>query len=368
MKWVFAGLIATHGLVHFLGFVKAFGIAELPQLTQPISRGMGLAWLAGGLALVATGVLVLIAPGSWWKVGFAAVVLSQTIIISSWSDARFGTPVNLLVLAGVVYGFVSEGPPSFRREYLREVRERVAESVSPPLVTEADLAALPEPVRRYLHATGAVGQPRVHHFNATWRGRIRGTATDPWMSFIAEQYNFPGEPSRFFLMDATRTGLPVDVFHAFRSGSATMRVRLLSLWPLVDASGPEMNQAETVTLLNDLCLLAPGALIDPAIRWDVIDDRSARAHYTVGSNTISAVLSFNEVGELVDFVSDDRYAVSPGGTSFTRQRWSTPVGEYRRFGTHRAMTRGEGRWYASAGEFVYIDLELLELEFNGAGP
>ena len=88
-----------------------------------------------------------------------------------------------------------------------------------------------------------------------------------------KQHNFPHEPARFFFMDATRSGLPVDVLHAFRDRAATMRVRLASLVPLVNAGGPDLTRAETVTLLNDLCLLAPAALLDPAIGWEAIDDR-----------------------------------------------------------------------------------------------
>ena len=45
MRWVFAGIIAVHGLIHLMGPAEAFGYADLPQLTQPISRGMGLVWL-----------------------------------------------------------------------------------------------------------------------------------------------------------------------------------------------------------------------------------------------------------------------------------------------------------------------------------
>jgi hypothetical protein len=365
MRWVFFGLIVVHGLIHFMGFAKAFGLAALPQLTQPISKGMGLAWLAAGLAMLATALLLVLTPRTWWLAGLGAVLLSQIAIIASWSDAKVGTVVNVLVLAGAVYGFASQGPPSFRTEYRREVRERLSRTTSPPLVTETDLTPLPEPVQRYLRLAGVVGQPQVHHFKATWRGRIRAAPDDPWMSFTAEQYNFPGEPARFFLMDAKRSGLPVAVFHAFRSHSATMRVRLLSLVPLVDASGTQLDRAETVTLFNDLCLLAPAALIDSAIRWESIDGRSAQAHYAVGSNTISAVLAFNEAGELVDFVSDDRLAASPDGTQFTRRRWSTPVSAYRSFGPQRVSTRGEGRWHLPEGEFVYLEIELLDLHTNG---
>jgi len=186
------------------------------------------------------------------------------------------------------------------------------------------------------------------------------------MAFTAEQHDFIAEPSRFFIMRADKSGMTVDVLHTFRDDSATMRVRLLSAFPLVNASGPELDRAETVTLFNDLCLLAPAALIDTTIRWESLDEGSVRAHYTVGSNTVRAVLSFNEIGELVDFVSEDRFSASPDGRQFVRQPWSTPVRAYRDFGRRRVSTRGQGRWHTAEGEFVYIELELTDLKTNGA--
>jgi hypothetical protein len=322
-------------------------------------------WLVAGVALLVAAVLMLWSPRVWWLVGLGAVLLSQAVIFVSWSDARFGTIANLLVLGGVLYGFASQGPFSHRAEYAREVRSRAAVATSLPLVTVADLDPLPGPVQRYLRLVGVVGQPRVHHVRADLRGRIRSGPDDPWMEFTAEQYNFPSEPARFFLLKAKRSGLPVDVLHTFRDGAATMRVRLLSMLPLVDVRSPELTRAETVTLFNDLFLLAPGALIDPAIRWETVDERTARAHYTVGPNTVSAVLSFNDAGEWVDFVSDDRSALSADGKEFVRQRWSTPVRDYQIFGPLRLMSHGEGLWHGPDGPYTYIELELLALDING---
>ena len=42
----FALLLVAHGSVHLLGAAKAFGWAELPQLTQPVSSVQGSGWLA----------------------------------------------------------------------------------------------------------------------------------------------------------------------------------------------------------------------------------------------------------------------------------------------------------------------------------
>jgi hypothetical protein len=364
MRGLFVTLIVLHGVIHVMGFAKAFGLADLPQLTAPVTRGVGVAWLLSACMLVTTAVLLATSSRVWWVAGLAAVVLSQSVIATAWSDAKAGSIVNVLVLGGVVYGFASQGPLSLRAAYRQDAQARLARSVSAPQVKAEDLAALPRPVQRYVRVAGAIGQPRVRRVRATWRGRIRANPGDPWMPFTAEQYNFLEEPARFFFMDATRSHLPVDVFHAFHGGAASMRVRFLSLVPLVNATGPEITRAETVTLFNDLCLLAPAALLDPAIRWDPIDERSARGHYTVGSNTISAMLSFNDEGELVNFASEDRLVQSAGGTRWTRQPWSTPVSAYRQFGPWRLSTRGEGRWHPPGGAFTYIELELLDLHTN----
>lgn len=368
MRWIFVGLLTVHGLIHIIGFANAFGLGEFPQLAQPISKTVGVGWLLAGILTLAAAAALWAAPRVWWVAAFGAVVVSQGVIFTSWSDAKAGTVANAMLLAAAVYGFAAQGPLSFRAAYRRAVTDRLTSPPSPELVAEADLKALPDPVQRYLRFAGSVGQPRVHHVMARWRGRIRAAPGDPWMPFTAQQYNFPAEPARFFLMDARKRGLPVDVFHAFRSGGAGMTVRLLSLVPLVESTGPEFDRAETVTLLNDLALLAPAALIDPAIRWEPVDSSTARVRYTVGPNTIAAVLRFGNGGELVDFVSDDRSMTSPDGSRLTQVRWSTPVAAYRSFAGRRAATLGEGRWHLPSGEFVYIELELVDLEINGAGP
>lgn len=366
MRWFFFIVVVIHGLIHFMGFAKAFGFAELPQLTQPVGPAMGVAWLVAGLLMLVAAALLLATPRLWWAVVLAALVLSQLVITAAWGDAKFGTIANVIVLLAAGYGFAVHGPYSFRAEYGKLVRARLAEPTTPRILTEADLAGLPEPVQSYLKQSGSVGQPQVHHFKAVWRGRIRGGPDDPWMPFTAEQYNFVNEPSRFFHLTASRSGIPVDGIHVFALGEATMRIKLLSLLPIVSAGGEEMTRAETVTLLNDMAIIAPSALLESAVRWEPIDSRSARALYSVGSNTVSAVLTFNASCELVGFVSDDRLVASPDGTRFTPMRWSTPITGYKRMGPYRVASCGEARWHPGAGDdYSYIELELVDLEVNG---
>jgi hypothetical protein len=103
-----------------------------------------------------------------------------------------------------------------------------------------------------------VGQPRVQNFRSRFHGQIRSGPTVPWLSFTGEQYNFYDQPSRLFLLDASMFGVPFQAFHRFVGPSATMRVKVASVVTVVDAKGPEMDEAETVTLFNDWCVLSPG--------------------------------------------------------------------------------------------------------------
>jgi hypothetical protein len=185
------------------------------------------------------------------------------------------------------------------------------------------------------------------------------------MSFTGEQFNFLDRSARFFIMDASMYGVPFQAFHRFEDGSATMRVKVASLFSIVDAKGPEMTKAETVTLFNDMCVFAPGSLIDPKIRWREIDAQNVGGAFTNAGITIEAVLSFNAVGELVDFVSDDRLAGSADGKSFTAMRWSTPLGGYRTFGAHTVSASGAGRWHPGGGDpYDYIQLSLTDIGYN----
>jgi hypothetical protein len=356
-------VLALHGLIHLMGFAKGFGLLALPQLSRSISRPLGLAWLAAALLTLGAAAALPLAPRWGWAVAVAALFVSQAVIVVSWSDAKFGTLANLLLLAAAAYGYLAHGPTSLSAEYTRALA--VAAPVPPgaPL-TEADLAPLPAPVQRYIRASGALGQPRVHDFRAHWTGRIRAGADEPWMDFTAEQMNTLDPPRRFFFMDAVMKGLPVDVFHRFDEAGATMRVRLLSAVTMVDAAGPMMTRSETVTLFNDLCLFAPGELVRPSITWEAVDEHTARARYTQGPDTIAATLHFNDADALVDFESDDR-SPDPEGKSGP-MRWTTPISVYARVGPARVAQTAEVRWHPPAGAWTYGEFTLTDLAWNTA--
>ena len=288
-------------------------------------------------------------------------------IVPSWTDAKFGALANLVALVGVVFGFLAHGPTSLRAAYERDVERALARVAPVQTLVDADLAHLPAPVQRYLRTAGVVGQPRVHNFRARMHGRIRNGPEARWIPLTAEQYNVIDEPDASVLLDRDRCSRSrCRDTTAIVGPSATMRVKAAALVPVVDVSGSEMNQGETVTMFNDMCVMAPATLIDPAIVWEPVDARTVKARFTNAGHTIRAELSFNEAGELTNFLSDDRYQTSPDGKTATKVRWSTPLGPYRAFGPVRLASGGEGRWHEPGQEYTYIELTFEEVQVQRA--
>lgn len=366
MRIVLAVLLTLHALIHLVGFLEAFGFAEFRQLSVPVSKTLGIAWLVATLALLGAAVSLFAAPRAFWLVGAFGILVSQWVIVSSWSDAKYGTIMNLLALLAVVYGAFSHGPFGLHAAYQQEVRRGLKGEEAMPVVREADLDPLPVPVQRYLRFVGVVGQPRVRNYRVRFVGRIRSSADAPWMQFTAEQLSFTDPPERLFMMDAAMKGLPVDVLHSYIDAEARMRVKLLSLYPMVDAGGFEFTTAETVTLFNDMCVMAPATLLSPAITWKTIDSTTVEGTFTNAGHTISARLIFDESGALVNFTSDDRPALAPDGETFVPQRWSTPLSEYRTFGAFRLASHGDARYAPPSGEFTYGEFDVLEVTYNVA--
>jgi hypothetical protein len=140
-----------------------------------------------------------------------------------------------------------------------------------------------------------------------------------------------------------------------------MEVDVASLIRIVDARGPEMDQSETVTLFNDMCLLAPSTLIDADVDWIALDDRRVRAVYRRVGIAIAAELSFDDAGDLVDFRSNDRFQ-SVDGKQFAAHPWSTPVRRHAEFGGVRIAAEADAIWLLPEGPFVYgrFTIEALE--------
>lgn len=252
---------------------------------------------------------------------------------------------------------------TFKAIYKRESIQGIARLTNMPDLTEKDIAHLPDPVQKYLRYSGALGKPQVQNFHAVISGKFKLQENSRRLNIHAEQYNFYDQPSRFFYISSRLFGIPIAGLHMYSGSAATFQIKLASLIPVVNAYGEIMTKGETVTLFNDMCALAPATLIAKSIQWETIDPLTVRATFTNQGYTISALLYFNQAGELMNFVSDDRYQQVKGNT-FANFRWSTPMRDYQEFNGHKLFSNGEVIWHMPDHEFVYAQFHLSSLAYN----
>ncbi len=115
IKWVVVALLVLHGLIHLMGFLKEWRLADIKELTdqtivplsETMSRLLGVAWLVACVLLLAAAVALLLHRDKWWVLTLFGVGLSQLLIVLWWKDARFGTVANILLIAAVLLRVLS---------------------------------------------------------------------------------------------------------------------------------------------------------------------------------------------------------------------------------------------------------------------
>jgi len=105
LRIIFAVLLIIHGLIHFMGFFKAYGIAEIEALKLPISQILGLVWAGVAVLFLFTAVGYLIGLDWWWVPAAIGVMTSQVLVIMYWQDAKFGSIANAIILIACLIGY-----------------------------------------------------------------------------------------------------------------------------------------------------------------------------------------------------------------------------------------------------------------------
>ena len=251
-----------------------------------------------------------------------------------------------------------------RRKYLRELAAaELPERGDDSIVTEAEIAALPKAVQRYLGFMNVVGKPRVWSFRCQMNGRFRPALDKPWYACETFQHNTRTPIERRFFISIRFGGLvPTLARDTYVGGHGRMLVRALDLVTLVDATGRELDIGELTTWLNDAVLLAPSMLLAPNVRFTELDDASFEVALTDRGTTVSARVLLDERGAPVNFTSTDRFVGS--GKSWIRREWTTPVLAFTEIDGRRVMSSAQAVWMLPSGPSPYADFTVRSLELN----
>ena len=102
LRYLFVFMIFIHGLIHLMGFAKAFGYGNIDQISSGISHINGVFWLLAFLLFVLACILFLLKNDNWLWIAILGSIISQVLIFKLWNEAKFGTIANLLIVAVVI--------------------------------------------------------------------------------------------------------------------------------------------------------------------------------------------------------------------------------------------------------------------------
>ena len=364
LKILFVALLFIHGLIHLLGFAKAFHLGNIQQLTQHISKPLGLLWALVAILFLVAGVLYVMESESWPAICLTAIALSQVLIFLSWQDAQFGTLLNFILLLLVLPIF---GSNQFQKMIVAEQRAVLKTTIPADVqaVTENDLQPLPIIVQQWLRHSGVVGKPRVTTVRLKQTGKMKLKPGRDWMDFTATQYFQTQKPA--FVWSTRVNMMPLVFFDGrdkFVNGTGSMQIKLLSLIHLVNENNThQLNSGTALRFLGEISWF-PSAALNDYVSWEAVDSLRAKATLKLGTETVEGLFTFAPNGELLAFEAERFYG---SGTDAKKERWQITHTGYKDFGGIRIPYRSTVTWKLKEGDFSWLQVEITALELKKAG-
>lgn len=360
-KILFSLIILIHGLIHFLGFFKAFNVGNITQLSTYISKPVGVIWFVVGILFLITALVYFLNYSSWPFLAIIAVVVSQVLIITVWSDAKFGTIANIIVLLAALPAIGHFMFSNMVENEQMELLERVIKP-SDGIITVEDFNHLPMIVQRWLHASGVPDKPDVTFVRLRQTGEMKIKPDGNWMDFSAVQYFDVNNPSFVWKVDVRMMPLiSLTGRDKLQDGQGGMLIKLLSLVNVVNEKhNPQINTGTLIRYLGEICWFPSAALSEP-ITWEGIDEYSAKATLTIDGQQVSGIFRFRENGEMQSFEADRYYG---GGPDASMEKWIVDAVGYKTFDGYRIPNKVSVTWKLPDGDFTWLNLEITDLEVN----
>lgn len=276
---------------------------------------------------------------------------------------------KLLLILGVVIViiilFITISKILFDKKVIKEVGMLTEEGSKAQSKTFSfnDLEGLPEPVQRYFKYALRDGQEHIKFVRLKQIGKFRMKENQPWMPIKAEQYFTTEDPA--FIWRVKFTMAPfiwIDGRDMYYQGKGSMLIKVLSTITVADAAGSEMNVSTLIRFLAEAPWLPTALLPSDYIEWKEIDSNSAQAVIKDNGYTASGIFTFNEKGEIIKFVTNDRYMEVD--VKYFKEQW---VGYYRNYQKIEGMKipiGGEVEWNLSDKDVQYAKLKITDIQYN----
>ncbi len=235
--------------------------------------------------------------------------------------------------------------------------DRLESARLPPPIERFDpqeLATLPHPVARHLRQALPAGTPMIRAADVMHKGVFNmGLEIDQWKPFTSRQRVVTRRPG--FVWDgrvAMAPGLAVHVHDAYVAGEGILEPAVLGLIPLAQLRDRgEVARGELMRFLAEAAWYPTALLPSQGIRWEPIDDGTARATLVDGAITLSMTFHFGPNG-LIEAIRAEARGRTVGGRIIPTP-WEARLYNYQRRDGLLVPIEGEVAWITPDGRLPY---------------
>lgn len=235
-------------------------------------------------------------------------------------------------------------------------------TIKPKIYDQKEIEGLPEPVQRFFRTVIKDGQAIVAAVKLSQQGLFNMSETEnKWSPFTATQFVITQRLG--FDWDARiqmAPGVNAFVHDTYLLGEGSLHASLLGLFTVAKTpSTPEANQGELLRFFAEAPWYPTALLPSQGVRWEAINDTSARATLTDGATTVSVVFQFNAEGTIDRFRTEARYR-----DKLTAMPWGGRFGEYSVRNGMLIPLEGEVGWEYPEGTRLYFKGRTTEISYE----
>jgi hypothetical protein len=280
-----------------------------------------------------------------------------------WMKSIAIVTVSIIVLFGLV-SLYGKYQWQLITDRLRAKLTDGRQTMNPKTYDPKELKGLPDPVQRYFQAVLKDGQPIVAAANLSQQGLFNMSETEAkWSPFTATQFVTTQRPG--FDWDARiqmAPGVSAFVHDAYILGAGSLHASLLGLFTVADVRDtPAAAQGELLRFFAEMPWYPTALLPSQGVRWEAIDNTSARATLTDAPTTVSLVFRFNAEGTIETMRAEARYR-----DKLTAMPWSGRFWDYSTCNGMLIPLEGEVGWEYPNGLRLYYKGKVTEINYEFA--
>lgn len=251
----------------------------------------------------------------------------------------------------------------------RELLGRLEEgrrAVEPATYDAREIENLPAPVQRYFRKALQDGQAMITAVTVEHTGTFNmGEKSDNWKKFASRQRVIAQR--RGFLWDARvrmAPGIDAHVHDAYVAGDGILHATAFGLLTVMNLRGTrEVAEGELMRFFAEAAWYPTALLPSQGVRWEAVDDSSARATLVEDGIALTMLFTFDDAGLIASTRAEARGRLV-GGTAIPTP-WEGRVWDYEVRDGMLVPLSGEVAWILPEGPKPYWRgrIERLEYEF-----